>query len=123
MTPRPSSDVLMPRRLLFDVQREMPFYEVVVGFRNAVEAMEIRRHRDDPDWRPHLVWWGFGRPDRQQDRWRRDDDLDQGDDGIAGSREPRRPYGGRGTVGAMAIPIDDEALDAADEPVSWPKRI
>jgi hypothetical protein len=120
---RPPHDVVMPRRLLFDVQREMPFYRVAVGFRNAVEAMEIRRHRDDPDWRPHLVWWGFGRLDRAEDRRRRDDGFDRGDDGQAGSREPRRPHGGAGSAGAMAIPIDDEELDAADEPLSWPKRI
>jgi hypothetical protein len=33
------------RRLLNDVQRDMTFYEVVVGFRNAIELMQIIRGR------------------------------------------------------------------------------
>ena len=74
------------RKIPFDVQRDMPFYRTVVGFRNAVERMRSNRG-DVPD-SDHL-FWGFG-------------GYGGGpagdDDGLAGSRIPRRPYGGSGAA-------------------------
>jgi hypothetical protein len=74
------------RKIPFDAQRDMPFYRTVVGFRNAVERMRSNRG-DLPD-SDHL-FWGFG-------------GYGGGpagdDDGLAGSRIPRRPYGGSGAA-------------------------
>ena len=82
---------LRGRPLLFDVQRDMAFYGLAVGFRNAVEQMQARHGRlDDEDHR----WWGFGDlrgpndPEAPPDWW--------GDDGLAGSRIPRHPAPGAG---------------------------
>jgi hypothetical protein len=89
-----------PRRwpiLQNDGQRDLPFYRLVVSFRNAVELMMIKRGKPlDPD---HL-FWGFGgyehrpRPRRDDDEWPGDEWPD--DDGLAGSRVPKLPYGGMG---------------------------
>lgn len=79
------------RPLVFDFQRDLTFYGVAVGFRNAIEQMRARHGRlDDTDHR----WWGFGDlrgpkdPDAPPDWW--------GDDGLAGSRIPRHPAPGAG---------------------------
>ncbi len=83
------------RRLPYNVQRDMAFHRTVVGFRNAVERMLVTRGRNlDTE---HL-WWGFG-----TDRGR-GDASDDGDDGLAGSRVPRRPSGG---VGGAALKLGE----------------
>jgi hypothetical protein len=65
----------------------MTFHAVAVGFRNAVEQMLIRHGR--PDDLEHM-WWGFGPYERSWPPGPRRGD----DDGLAGSRVPRRPHGG-----------------------------
>jgi hypothetical protein len=95
------------RKLPYDVQRDMTFYQVIVGFRNAVELMLIIRGRPlDPD----QMWWGFGR-DEPPPR-RRGSDRD--DDGLAGSRVPKRPYGGSGAATVeLAPPFDGDLAEPA----------
>ena len=86
------------RPLRHAVERGLGFYQTVVGFRNAVEQMQARHGRlDDPDHR----WWGFGDLRRDRDS----DDPDRpprwyGDDGLAGSRVPKRPPDGSGEASA-----------------------
>jgi hypothetical protein len=83
-----------------DGQRELPFYRLVVGFRNAVELMLIKRGKAlDTD---HL-FWGFGGYD-QPPRRRMDQDEWRDDDGLAGSRVPKQPYGGAGSAGVELEP-------------------
>lgn len=97
-----------PRRwapLRHDGQRELPFYRLVVSFRNAVELMMIKRGRPlDTD---HL-FWGFGGHE-QPPRRRPGDDEWTDDDGLAGSRVPKRPYGGTGAAGVeLPPPVEDD---------------
>ena len=84
----------------------MTFYEVVVGFRNAIELMQIIRGRPlDPD---HL-WWGFARNEPR----RGSDGSDADDDGLTGSRVPRRPLGGAdAAVVELAPPVEPDFTDA-----------
>ena len=85
------------RKIPYDVQREMPFYRAVVAFRNAVERMRLDRG-NSPD-SDHL-FWGFGGYEGGPSN---------DDDGLAGSRRPRRPYGGSG---AASVSLDPpERLD------------
>jgi hypothetical protein len=103
--PADSNDVQRARtsRLRFDVQRDMAFYHVAVGFRNAVEQMQARHGRlDDEDHR----WWGFGdlrrpNPDLPPNWW--------GDDGLAGSRIPRHPAPG---AGEAAVELEEPSEGA-----------
>ncbi len=83
----------------------MAFHRTVVGFRNAVERMLVTRGRNlDIE---HL-WWGFG-----TDGGRRDASDDGDDDGLAGSRVPRRPSGG---VGGGAVGLGESAELEVDAP-------
>jgi hypothetical protein len=89
--------------MAYDVQREMAVYLAAVELRNAVEQMLARHGRlDDPE---HL-FWGFGPSiGRWPGRGPRADD-----DGLAGSRVPRRPPGGSGAAGAeVELPRQAEA--------------
>lgn len=117
--------------LLYDVQRDLPFYRTVVAFRNAIERLQVLRgtvvNPDEVHW-----WWGFGYlgragtggdgpgGQRQWDSgaggpWDDPNPWDEGDD-PADSRVPRRPYGGAGAAGAEAEPIPDAGLpDAVGE--------
>lgn len=105
-----------PRRwptLRHDGERDLPFYRLVVSFRNAVELMMIIRGRPlDPD---HL-FWGFGgyehRPRRRRDddEWAGDEWRD--DDGLAGSRVPKRPYGG---TGAASVELEQPIEESLEE--------
>ena len=93
------------RKIRYDVQRDMSFYRTLVGFRNAIERMWMNRG-DLPD--SDHRFWGFGgyggRPTG-------------GDDGLAGSRIPRRPYGGSGAAGVELEPPDEiEWEEAAPQP-------
>jgi hypothetical protein len=94
------------RRLPYDVQRDMRFYEVVVGFRNAIELMQIIRGRPlDPD---HL-WWGFARNEPR----RGSGGTGADDDGLTGSRVPRRPFGGADAAAVeLAPPVEPDFTDA-----------
>jgi hypothetical protein len=91
------------RRILHDVQRDLPFYRVAVEFRDGVEGMLERRGRLlDPD----HVFHGFGPYPRHWPRGRRpDDDRGPADDGLAGSRVPRRPPGDAGGARVEIEPI------------------
>lgn len=95
----------MMRRLAYDVQRDMAFYEVAVSFRNAVEGMLIVRGRhSDPD---HL-WWGFARNPTSG----RSNGWDAGDDGPFGARVPKHPFGGSDAASVeLAPPIEPEVDD------------
>lgn len=105
-----------PRRwppLRHDGQRELPFYRLVVSFRNAVELMMITRGRPlDSD---HL-FWGFGGyrdpPRRKRSGGDWPDDQWPDDDGLAGSRVPKRPYGGTGEAGVeLEPPVEENSRD------------
>ena len=70
----------------------MDFYQVAVSFRNAIEQMQARHGRlDDSDHR----WWGFGDLRRGGGDINAPDDW-SGDDGLAGTRVPKRPRPGAG---------------------------
>jgi hypothetical protein len=85
------------RRLPYDVQRDMSVYRTFVEFRNAVERMMIRRGRPlDLD----HVWWGFPQTGGQPGEG----------PGLAGSRVPRRPYGGSG---GARVELDEPDVEAA----------
>ncbi len=96
------------RRMLHDVQRDLPFYRAAVEFRDSVERMLERHGRlSEPD----HVFHGFGSdPTHWPGRgWFRDDRRRGSDDGLAGSRVPRRPRGGAGGVRIELEPtIEDE---------------
>ena len=98
------------RKLPHDFQRDLHTYHLFVKFRNAVEAMRLRRGHGDPD----EMWWGFG-PYRRMP-------FEPGDDGLAGSRVPRRPFGGAGS-GAVALDepwtLEDDAEGEA-RPIATP---
>jgi hypothetical protein len=87
--------------LRHNAQRQLMFYRLVVDLRNAIEQMQARHRRlEDPEHR----WWGFGdlRPPKGDDRrW-------PGDDGLAGSRVPRRPPDGAGEV---RVELDEPSED------------
>jgi hypothetical protein len=79
-----------------------------VSFRNAVELMMIIRGRPlDPD---HL-FWGFGGYERRPRRSRYDDEWPD-DDGLAGSRVPKRPYGG---TGAASVELEQPIEESLEE--------
>jgi hypothetical protein len=60
----------------------MAFYRAVVDFRNAIERMRLKRGTlQDTE----HIFWGFGVPPRRYPEQGSDDD------GLAGSRIPRRP--------------------------------
>jgi hypothetical protein len=74
------------------------FSRLTVGFYNAVLSMRLRRAaRDNPDWGldPDGVRTPFGLP------------PDDGEDGLAGSRVPRRPLLGGGSAASALIPDED----------------
>jgi hypothetical protein len=90
------------RKSPYDVQRDLPAYRAAVEFRNAVEQMLARHGRlEDPE----HVFWGFA---PITGHWPgRGPGTD--DDGLAGSRVPRRPPGGFGAEGAEAqVPFEAE---------------
>jgi hypothetical protein len=97
---------VLVRRIPYDVQRDMSFYRTVVGFRNGVERMRMN-HGELPDW--DHVFWGFGGSGGGQPG---------GDDGLAGSRIPRRPYGGSGAAGVGLVPPEQLDWDEAAEDLS-----
>jgi hypothetical protein len=107
------------RRLPHDVQRDLHFFRTAMAFRNAIERMQVARGTVDPDdvsW-----WWGFGYLGRPRSEggtsgFQEPDDVDPwgDDDDLAGSRVPRRPFGGAGAAGAEAEPVGDIALDDLD---------
>jgi hypothetical protein len=87
------------RKLPYDAQRDMAFYQTFVQFRNAVERMMLRRGtlRDGEH-----VFWGFPSPPRRYP------DPGADDDGRAGSRIPRRPHPDTGGAAAVSEQIDWE---------------
>jgi hypothetical protein len=95
--------------MLQDVQRDPPFYRAAVEFRDSVDRM-LERHRRLAD--PDHVFHGFGAgpshwPGRE---WFGDDRRRGSDDGLAGSRVPRRPRGGAGSARIELEPvIEDDA--------------
>jgi len=54
------------------------------------------------------LFWGFGGYN-QLPRRRVDEDESTDDDGLAGSRVPKRPYGGAGSAGVALEPPVEEA--------------
>jgi hypothetical protein len=89
------------RKLAYDVQRDMSVYRTFVEFRNAVERMMIRHGR--PVDIEH-VWWGFRQTGREPGEG----------PGLAGSRVPRRPYGGSGGARVELAEPDDETVALTD---------
>jgi hypothetical protein len=105
------ADDARTQHLLRDVQRDLAFYQTVVTFRNAVERMRVAKGSVDPD-EVHW-WWGFGYlgwphaglGGNDGPEWNPDDDM-------AGSRVPRRPYGGAGAAGAeVPEPVKDDGVE------------
>jgi len=94
------------RRLAHDVQRDLTFYQTVVAFRIAIERMRFEKGSVDLD-QVHW-WWGFGYLGSPRAGLGGDDGPDSDPDDMAGSRVPRRPYGGAGAAGAELVERNQE---------------
>ena len=96
------------RKLPYDVQRDMAFYRTVADFRNAVERMMFRRGTL-PD--AEHVFWGFGGPPPRYPQRGSDDD------GLAGSRVPRRPHPDSGGAAATPTPVEWQATEQVQDQI------
>jgi hypothetical protein len=96
------------RKLRYGVQRDMAFYRTVADFRNAVERMMVRRGTL-PD--AEHIFWGFGGPSPRYPQRGSDDD------GLAGSRVPRRPRPDPGGAAATA-PVEWQATEQVQDQIN-----
>ena len=101
------------RRLPFDVQRDAAGYRMAVQFRNAFEQMKDRRGTLTN--RQHM-FWGFDAPPAPDVDRRDDAGRDSDDDGLAGSRVPRRPRPDAGDAAAVAIDSSEPVTSGTPAP-------